>query len=1161
MANPLLDFAQKRTPRKSDGLPGATPETNPLLQFAQKVPVSKNITLPNSAGSNPLLDFADAKDTPDMGSGSTALNQVLGEDAQYAPRTVDDARALQKKDPTIWQRLSKNLMKPVGVVATLAEETGNAIGSLAVGDAKGSLSAIVNAPSKVGGIITGTRERSFSDIWREDAKEFGLSEGAAGWIGTIIDIAADPLNVIGGGLTKLGVVSSKVSALTKAGETIKVGSKLHKEMKAMGFADDMFELAATKAEQVQKGQRALLTLFSGTRFEKVIVKGASVYQTTAKLKTGFQATRLSTYLNKVFSTKTSNEAFNVAKNHAENLLEYRRGQVMDEALDLQKTIGEFTQEEALRVIDVIETGKQSGIAAIDDVAKRFKTNFDALRKSEESLGLLKTTIDDYFPHIRVKEKLPIKDRIARMIFDPKKWKTALGSSKERQILRFVSETGEEQLVGKASQLGLRKLNSEALIRGVEAHTAKTTTHLQSLQKALAKPEIKARTEDLRAIIKELRANLDEGGKIIKETLDEPTAAEFGKTIDSIVGLERQKLTDLILDLEQRVLTSGGGEFIEGAAKVSKKASRAAKIVDLEKRIKEIQNIAADKIKKLQFFEFAGKEGKFFKAIKKEGEFMGAGKATVREINEIFGTEFFEQRPAIAFAERALASAKAVTSKEFFESIKSFAVKEGDEFAETAIEVTAKELKGMKFMPDIARQIDDYARALKPEELNIALRQFDAVQNWWKAQALVAPSYHIRNMAGNLWNNFLAGVKNPRSYFEAGQVQLGKPVEFVDDAGRVWNNTTIMKAARQTGVVNEGWYAKDIATRLGSEFEGLSWNPLKQNFGLYRGNRAVGSAMENNARLAHFIEKLKSGESIDIAAASVKKYLFDYGDLTTVEKQVFKRFVPFYTWTRKNIPLQFEKLLTEPAKFAGVAKVIKGVEAGVEEPNEKYLGDYIRDNVGIRVGNDDKGNTYYFLLGNWLPAAQAIDFISQPTQNFIAMISPFFKTPVELWANQSTFFEDTFGQPSKIERYPEENQSFLGLTMRKKTAYILKNIRVLNELDKLNPGAIFGDKDNPSILNRIAPEAGFRLGKVGTITTAGRQRGRFTPEIAQKERVLQSLFGKSVPYNPAFARKFYLWDTETKVRELERSIKDAQRDGQKEYAKRLRMELNKVKKTR
>jgi len=904
------------------------------------------------------------------------LNTALKEDAIYAPKGVDEARELQKKNPTLWEKVSKQLMKPVGLVASATEDLGNTLYAARTGgDVFGELAKI---PGNLGGIITGTRENSFSDIWNKYGEEAGIDPRISGTIGFLSDMVADPLNFVGGGLSKAAKLSQKAEALINAGETIDKSSRLWKQMKIFGLTDDLIKLGATKAEQAQQGQRAILRIMAGTRFEKTLVKGTGIYKATEKANLAFKSSRVGQVINKVFNTKTSNEAFNTVKNHFTNLKEYRQGKVMDEALDIQKSIGALPEGDALKVLEVIEKGKKSGLSAIDTIAERLVKNLDEMKKTEKGLGLLETEIQNYFPHIRVKEVVPLKERLARAFGSPRTYSTALGSSKVRKI--------------------------------------------------------------------------------------------------------------------------------EGS---------------------------------------------------------------VGDINKMFGTEFFEQRPAVAFAERALASARAVTNKEFLESVKQFAVndlpKATRKFAvqdlPDAVEVAAKELKGLKFHPEIAKAIDDYVQVIKPDEVRKAVRAFDSVQNWWKAQALVAPSYHIRNMAGNFWNNFLAGVSDPQAYFRAGKLQTGKAIDFIDDAGRHWTNGTILDAAKRSGVLGRGWYAKDIDIGIGAEMARASWNPLRQNFSLYRGNRAVGEAFENNARLAHFIDKLKKGETIDNAALSVKKYLFDYADLTTIEQQILKRAMPFFTWTRKNIPLQLEHLVKQPAKFAGVVKTANAVSAQVERPNEKYLGDYVKNNIGVRVGTDEKGNTHYFLMGQWLPAAQAIDFLSQPTENLMMMVSPFLMVPIEQWSGQSRYFKNTLGEPQEIERYPEENSSWLGFTMRKKTISILKNIRILNELDKLNPGQIFGDQKSPSIFNKLAPDASIKVPGIGIITPSASQRGKYEPDTTQGGRILQMMFGKTAIYNPATARRYYLWDTDTRVRELTKAIKDARRDGQNSYAKRLNEELKKFRKER
>lgn len=929
---------------------------NPILDWKNKQTQAPSVSSTQPSSSNPILEWKKTTETPGISSGPTELQkQVFGENASQLPRNYQEARDLQEKDPSLWGKVSEQLMKPIGIVATTTEDLGTAIG-------RGDISVLKQTPSKIGGIITGTQKNSFVDIWQENGAGIGLSPKVSSAIGLLVDIAADPLNFIGGGLTKAGKVADKAGELLRAGEKIRADSKLARQIKALGLTTDQLKLGATKAEQVMLGQRALLSVMGHK-----VIGGAPIYRATEVVGSAIKQTAFSKIIRTAFSTKTENEAFNVVREHFDNLAGYRRGKVMDEALDIQNNIAQMGEGEALKVLDVIESGKNSGVKAIDEMASRLINNFKGLRDKEKELGLLKSEIQDYFPHIRVKDKIGVADKLKLLFAKPRKYSTALGSSKLRTI--------------------------------------------------------------------------------------------------------------------------------EGS---------------------------------------------------------------VNEINKTFGTEFFESRPAVAFAQRALASARAVTSKEFFNSVKQFAVKEGADGIETSVQG----LKGHKFAPDVAKAIDQYNESLKPEVLNSVAKIFDGAQNWWKAQALVSPSYHVRNMAGNLWNNFLAGVTDPKVYFEAGLAQMGKKMPaFTDDAGRVWDQASLIEAAKKTGVLGEGWYAKDIQYGLGSEMSANSWNPLRQNFGLFRANRAVGQAFENNARLGHFISKLKEGHSIDVAAQSVKKYLFDYGDLTDLERTVLKRVAPFYTWTRKNVPLQLKALMEQPAKFAGVAKTQNAIESNVPKPNEKYLTNYIKDNIGLRVGTDENGNTLYFLMGQWLPAAQAIDFLSQPVQNMLVMLTPFLKTPTEIWANKSMFFEDTLNQGSPIERYPEENVSFLGLTMRKKTAAIARNIRILNELDKLNPGRIFGDEKNPSLWYNISPDAKVRLPGVGTITPSNRQVGKFQPESTQGNRILQVMFGKTQIYNPAIAKQYFLWDTQTKIKNLKAGIKDALRDGQKEYAKSLQEELKKFQKSR
>jgi hypothetical protein len=944
--------------------------------------------------------------------------------------------------------VGKQIVKPISVIATVSEKIGQAIGEK-------SLQPITEIPKSAAEIITGKKERSFINIWRENLPEHPL---AATMIGLVTDIVADPLNFVGG-------ITTKGLALAEKG------------------------------------------------FKKIpLFKG---------LKT-------------TFSTATDDKTFNIFIDEMKSLGEYRKAQILEKAREIQKDVSKLPKEDIIKISDYIEKGIKS-TPEISALGEKLKSIYKEWKTIEKEKGIKGGEIVQYVPHIKVEE--PLTQTIKKSIFPAREWTTKLGGAeKSRQILKFTTEEGKE-FIGKAENLGFRKLNTENLISQLEKSTGNKIKTLQKIQKLLARPEIEKGTADLRSLIYELKQQLKTDKNFITETLKEPTLKEFETTIKSILQPERQEMIDTILKLEQKIMTSAGKEFLYKP--ISTIASRKARIVEIEKEIVKLQNEMADKIQKLQYFNY----------VTPKGEFVKATQASISEIAEAFGKHFFEENPAIQMAYRGLAHVKAITSKEFFDGVKKFASK-------TGVETAVPELKGLRFAEDIAKQIDNYYESIKPEELKVLFRTYDAVLNWWKAQVLIAPSYHIRNVVGNLWNNFLAGVKNPISYIQAGLLQMGKGRDF-KIAGMTGDE--FLKLAERRGVLGKGWYAADIPTAIESGLK-ATWkkgiNPLSQQNYAFRLSKAIGTALENNARLAHFIDKLKSGSSIDDAVLSVKKYLFDYNDLTKFEKTVLKRVFPFYTWTKNNIPLQLEHLITQPGKYAGLEKVIRAIEKismGDNRPaNEKYLSDYIKNNTSMRVGYNKETNTYqYFLLGNWLPSYQAMDFLSQPLYNMMAMLTPILKTPMELLANKSSFFRNTLGEADLIENYPGETVNFLGFNMPKKTAVILRNIRLLNELDKLNPGKIFGgEKGEPSIFKGLpAVKTPF-----GVISPAQYKYSPTGIKPTATERFAGFLFGKLQQYKESTAREIYQQDTEKRKEELERAIRNAAKKGDKERVKVLQQQL-------
>ncbi|MBE9542060.1 MAG: hypothetical protein IMF01_07050 [Proteobacteria bacterium] len=98
------------------------------------------------------------------------------------------------------------------------------------------------------------------------------------------------------------------------------------------------------------------------------------------------------------------------------------------------------------------------------------------------------------------------------------------------------------------------------------------------------------------------------------------------------------------------------------------------------------------------------------------------------------------------------------------------------------------------------------------------------------------------------------------------------------------------------------------------------------------------------------------------ADHVKKYLFDYSEVTEFERKVMGRALPFYKWLRKNTPRQVESLMTRPEKFARLADFQRDLWPDTEKtPTEKAVMPGWLQRAGARKTNmvDADGNPVFY----------------------------------------------------------------------------------------------------------------------------------------------------------------------------------------------------------
>lgn len=191
-------------------------------------------------------------------------------------------------------------------------------------------------------------------------------------------------------------------------------------------------------------------------------------------------------------------------------------------------------------------------------------------------------------------------------------------------------------------------------------------------------------------------------------------------------------------------------------------------------------------------------------------------------------------------------------------------------------------------------------------------------------------FHSRNAIGNVILTFLGGLTNPAKFVESANVQRslakvrrlmtkeGLSFEAAMDAASISDYSKyVIRNGREHGIISAGFFADldnyDLDRILGDQtFRERAATFAKDNK-LLRANRKVGDVVENNARLALFMDSLEKTGSVTHAADTVKKYLFDYADLTPFERRNMKAINRFYTFMRKNTAVQLYALAHDPWK--------------------------------------------------------------------------------------------------------------------------------------------------------------------------------------------------------------------------------------------------------
>lgn len=320
--------------------------------------------------------------------------------------------------------------------------------------------------------------------------------------------------------------------------------------------------------------------------------------------------------------------------------------------------------------------------------------------------------------------------------------------------------------------------------------------------------------------------------------------------------------------------------------------------------------------------------------------------------------------------------------------------------------------------EIADILDRVSQVNTPEGVRKFLTHYDKALNYIKAWQIATPGFHVRNFMGGMFNNYLAGVElnsysrfwRDRNAFLNGKLTEGPRYEAMKEL--LPHVGSAQYSAFEVGGLEQITKAQRI-------------NPLSKNNQWLVSNRKAGGSVEEMLRGALGYDRLLKGQTIDQAVADITKYHFDYQDLSRFERNTVKRVIPFYTWTRHNLPLQMEQFMLQPGKYARYWQAKQEIEMGTD-PEGVVPSYFLNEGFGIHTPFKFGGGDQYLTpdlpftttVQQALPDLSGVNPSAPGTylsalDGYASMATPLLKTPVERVMNRQ-FFKGIPFQDKKLD---------------------------------------------------------------------------------------------------------------------------------------------------
>jgi hypothetical protein len=235
-------------------------------------------------------------------------------------------------------------------------------------------------------------------------------------------------------------------------------------------------------------------------------------------------------------------------------------------------------------------------------------------------------------------------------------------------------------------------------------------------------------------------------------------------------------------------------------------------------------------------------------------------------------------------------------------------------------------------PEMQELLNNAARFEDPEFIRKMAYYIGPYTKLFKAFAVLTPGFHARNGLANAIQLVLAGVEIDNAIQGT---KMFKRWMNASKQGKSWNEfivtldpqmQEIMKTARNGSIGSGG----GIYTEVMKEASGnkiMDWWLIRKNY-------SFGQASDNYSRFILAYDSAMKGNDVFMAAARVKRFYFDYEDLSTVDK-FMKQIMPFWLFYSRNLHTQITNMWLNPRPYRIYYNIQNNLEDR-ETPNPPFV---------------------------------------------------------------------------------------------------------------------------------------------------------------------------------------------------------------------------------